>query len=98
LRYDFTFAQRLPDFIIKDTKDGFIQLDWITKNTFPENISEDVDYDRDGAVDFSLELNTIKNTAQLIPYSDAVKALSDENVMALEKQRTVRVDLVKEDL
>jgi hypothetical protein len=79
-------------------KKGFIQLDWITESSFPDYIAEDVDYDSDGAVDFRLELNTIKNTAVLIPYRSSVRALSDERVMSPENQRTVRINLVREDL
>lgn len=81
----------------RDTNSGFIQIDWITKKSFPEKILEDVDYDGNGTNDFRLELNTEDNTALLIPYSSTVRALSDENVMVLENQRTVRVRLVKED-
>ena len=82
----------------KDTRDGFIQVDWIAEKSFPKKVAEDVDYDKDGTVDFRLELNTVENRALLIPYTGTVKALSDENVMTLEKQRTVRVNLVKEDI
>lgn len=82
--------------LFKDTKNGFVQLDWISKETFPGRITEDVDYDEDGAIDFRLELNTAENTALLIPYNSTVEALSGEKVMVLEKQRTVRVNLVRE--
>ncbi|MDD3169076.1 MAG: hypothetical protein PHC91_06385 [Eubacteriales bacterium] len=83
--------------LFKDTKSGFVQLDWISEKALPGRITEEVDYDGDGSVDFKLELNTAENTAQLFPYNSEVKALSGEKVMVLENQRTVRVNLEKED-
>lgn len=78
-----------------DTKDGFIQIDWKTENSFPDIITESVDYDNDGRKEFKLELDTVRNTIRLIPYISMVKDVSGEKVMVLENQRTVRINLSK---
>jgi hypothetical protein len=73
---------------------GFVQVDWVAvppTTTVPERIGEQIDYDRDGVMDFEVELDSQANHAVLKPLRPEV--LQCERVMLLKNGRVLRVDL-----
>jgi len=68
-----TLVVRKPVFdgLWKERKTGFVQIDW--RGDIPENISDTIDYDQDGAPDFTVRINTKTDNSELIPVSTSVK-------------------------
>lgn len=50
------------DGLLRPCKEGFVQIDWKSiAGLFPERISEIIDYDQNGSVDFFVEIQTQTN-------------------------------------
>jgi hypothetical protein len=83
------------DGLIGERRQGFVQVNWKANEgkELPEVIREAVDYDRDGADDFTVELNT--KTDQATFKAENEKVVKVEEVYRLEKERAVRVKLKK---
>lgn len=78
------------DGLISERKKGFVQVDWRANDgTLLEIINEEVDYDRDGIIDFQIQLDTGNNKAEINPLSPYVVGLW--RVYRLENERAVRV-------
>ena len=67
--------------IFKEQKKGFIQIDWFSNELLPEYISEKIDYNKDGIMDFKIDLNTEKNKAVLTKYNDKIINIMDKTSM-----------------
>jgi hypothetical protein len=83
------------DGLFWEKRTGFVQIDWTSGETLPEQIDERIDFDRDGVEDFQITLNTQTNTAILVAFDPRVVSLSQEEVLVFEHARTVRVVLKK---
>ena len=79
------------DGLIGEKSEGFVQIDFAPLSALPDNISEDVDFDLDGTVDFHVEYDTITNTAVLTAYNKRVVSL--EGCYMLKERRAVRIKL-----
>jgi hypothetical protein len=60
------------DALIGQTKEGFIQINWEPVAGLPEVVSEGIDYNGDGTIDFVVSLNTATGEARLTKSNPAV--------------------------
>ena len=80
------------DGLITERRKGFVQVDWrAIAGDLPEMIDEEIDYDRDGTVDFRIRFDTGRNQVKLDALSPHVIGL--RNIFRLEDGRAVRVSL-----
>lgn len=77
--------------LLKPSDTGFVQVNWIKVQKIPERLVEDIDFDGDGAVDFSVEYNTKENQVSIIPHNPNVIGLED--TYKLEDAFAIRVTL-----
>jgi hypothetical protein len=61
------------DGLIKDRKNGFVQVDW--RGEVKEEINDTIDYDLNGTPDFSIRINTATADTRLDPLSQDVTGL-----------------------
>lgn len=68
-----TLNIRKPVFngFLRETKSGFVQLDW--HGTVPEMIKDSIDYDNDGKKDFCIQVNRKKSKTDLKSFNSKVK-------------------------
>jgi hypothetical protein len=68
-----TLNIRKPVFngFLRETKSGFVQLDW--HGTIPETIKDSIDFDRDGKNDFCILVNRKKSKTDLKSFNSKVK-------------------------
>ncbi len=80
--------------LFRETKRGFVQVRWTpgAGASLPDRLTEAVDFDRDGAPDFSVRLSAAANKAELEPLSPLV--LGVREVLDLGKERAVRVNVL----
>lgn len=60
-----------------NTKDGFIQIDFISNNQLPLNIHDEIDYNNDNVSDFAISLNTKENSASLKKTNKKITGIMD---------------------
>ena len=85
------------DGLLGERDEGFVQVNWVPKEEeLPPVISEEIDYNRDGSIDFSIELNTHTNEVSLKPYSD--KVISVQSILNVDNGKVVRIWLKNEKL
>ncbi|HKK41928.1 MAG TPA: hypothetical protein VJ963_05935 [Bacteroidales bacterium] len=74
VRDHYTLEIRKPVFmgLVKDRKEGFVQLDW--RGQIPGVINDTIDYDRDGVSDFSISVDTASNDTVLRSYNEKVES------------------------
>src|SRR5512143_203424 len=79
------------DALIGQRSIGFVQVEWLPAEgaSLPGRVREDVDYDGDGAADFSVELDTALNRATVTAHSPRVLGL--EHVYKTSPERVIRV-------
>lgn len=65
-----------------ESREGFVQIDWFTDDSFPEEINQEFDYDQDGKVDFKLKLWPQDDRAFITAYSEQVMNLVDKATVA----------------
>jgi hypothetical protein len=70
-----TLDVREPVFkgLIRDRKNGFVQLDW--KGTVPEKILDTIDYNLDGVPDFYILVDTRLPKTEITPLNSRVKEI-----------------------
>ena len=68
-----TLNIRKPVFngFLRETKSGFVQVDW--HGTVPEMIKDSIDYDHDGKKDFCIQVNRKKSKTDLKSFNSKVK-------------------------
>ena len=68
-----TLNIRKPVFngFLRETKSGFVQVDW--HGTVPEMIKDSIDYDHDGKKDFCILVNRKKSKTDLKSFNSKVK-------------------------
>lgn len=66
----------------RESKKGFVQIDWFSRSALPERISEEIDYDGDGQKDFKIILLTEENRATLTSYNENVQVLLDKSTIS----------------
>ena len=79
------------DALIGQRSEGFVQLDFSPLHSLPGTISEDIDFDLDGAVDFHVEYSVPTNTAVFTPLTP--RAVSVAGCYVLKERRAVRIKL-----
>ncbi|MHC1761646.1 MAG: hypothetical protein AB9917_19450 [Negativicutes bacterium] len=79
------------DALIGQRAEGFVQIDFSPPTALPDQISQDVDFDLDGKIDFHLEYDVPANTAVLTAYNPRVVDLA--GCYVLKERRAVRVRL-----
>jgi hypothetical protein len=77
--------------LVRERKEGFVQVDW--KGKIPEQISDTIDYDRDGKTDFYVNIDTRKNAVKLTPVGKNVRKVNVSTPTSYGW--TVRVNLEK---
>lgn len=79
--------------LIGERKTGFVQIRWAPGEglSLPDELTDQIDFDNDGAVDFAVTLDTRTNEATLDARSP--NALSINGVIDMERERAVRVNL-----
>ena len=70
--YKTTMHRPVFDYLIGETKEGFIQINWEPATSLPQIISEGFDYNNDGKEDFVVALNTTTGEATLTKNNSAV--------------------------
>lgn len=81
------------DGLFRPCKQGFVQIDWkSTSGPLPATISESIDYNRDGAADFSVEIQT--QTNQLVFKSDNPAVIAAEKIITIPNGKILRVHLL----
>lgn len=93
-RYTTIQHRAVFDGLIGQRSEGFVQLDFAPPAALPDKISEEIDFDLDGRVDFRLEYDVKTNQAVLYPYNNRV--LSIEGCYLLKERRAVRIRLRNE--
>jgi hypothetical protein len=83
------------DGLIGQRSKGFVQVEWFPAEgaTLPTSLREGIDYDNDGAPDFTVELDTVANRAIVTPLSPRVLGL--ERVYKTSPERVIRVSLLR---
>lgn len=78
------------DGLVAERKKGFVQVNWkASGGVLPERIDEEIDYNRDGAKDFRIQLDTGRNKAEIIALTPYVIGLG--GIYNLENERAVRI-------
>ena len=77
--------------LFSEREQGFIQIDWVKSTQLPEVIVEDIDFDDDRQIDFTIIYDTVDNEASLKPTNPRV--LDIEGVYQRNNGFTVRVSL-----
>ncbi len=80
--------------LLGETKRGFVQVKWTPAAglSLPDELSDAIDVDGDGAPDFSVRLKAGAEEAELEPLSPLV--LGVREVLDLGKERAVRVNVL----
>ncbi len=88
-----TLDVRKPVFkgLIRDRKNGFVQLDW--KGTIPVKILDTIDYNLDGVPDFYILVDTKLPKTEIEPLNDKVKEIGISTPTSYGW--AVRVDIAK---
>lgn len=74
-------------------KQGFVQIDWkSTDRPLPEIISESIDYNQDGAADFSIQIRTQTNQFEFTARNPAVLG-AGEKIIPIPNGKILRVHL-----
>jgi len=81
--------------LFQPSQKGFVQVNWIKVQSLPDRLREDIDYDEDGVVDFSIECDIKEDRAAIIPINPKVLGLED--TYWLEDAFAVRVVLKNPD-
>lgn len=91
--YQTAIHRPVFDGLIADRAEGFVQLRWKPEKDrqLPPELSEAVDYDGDGKVEFEIQFRTRDNRAVLVARDPRV--MNVENVYDLGRDRAVRVRL-----
>ncbi len=76
--------------LIGERDQGFVQVDWLKRTSWPETIDETIDYDHDGKADFRLLLRK-GETVQLESFQPFVTAISDTLYYAERKIIRIRL-------
>ena len=76
---------------ITERKSGFIQIDWVIINKIPDIITENIDFDFDGKIDFNIEYNTLDHKAYLHSLNNNVIGLI--GIYKLEGYYAIRIKL-----
>lgn len=79
--------------LLTEKGQGFIRIDWVSAQGLPEIIFEAVDYDSDGRVDFTMELNTIDNRVNFHSERSKDFMLMDEKLLVFEESRSIRIKI-----
>ena len=94
LDYRTDIRQKVFQGLLAERDEGFVQIDWVKKNRFPERIIEEVDLDRDGLQDFRIDFNTIDKRVIISP--DNSDLLSRVETFDRKQGYTVRIWLKNE--
>lgn len=83
--------------LLSARKKGFVQIRWSPEkgSSLPASIDEEIDFDRDGANDFRVRIDTRTDRANLIPYGSNVVTVNQ--ILRLENGRAVRIGLLNPD-
>jgi hypothetical protein len=79
------------DGLIKERKNGFIQIDW--HGNLPEKLIDTIDYNLDGIPDFNIAVDRNQSKTDLEPINNKVKKVRISTPTSYG--RAVRVDLRK---
>lgn len=89
-RYQTLLHQPVFKGLVTERRKGFVQVDWrAVEGVLPEIINDEIDYDRDGTLDFQIQLNTVRNKAEIKALSSYVTGIG--GFYNLENERAVRV-------
>jgi hypothetical protein len=90
--YRTEIHQPVLDGLLGERDEGFVQIDWVPEEKgLPPVIREEIDYNNDGSIDFSVVLNTRTNETSLKPYNDHI--ISVQSVLNADNKKVVRIRL-----
>jgi hypothetical protein len=73
--YKTSVHRAVFDYLIGETKEGFIQLNWEPSAGLPPLIWESIDYNGDGKEDFAITFNTVTGEGRLAANNPAVLSI-----------------------
>lgn len=79
------------DGLLAERRKGFVQINWVKGSRLPEKIEEEIDYDRDGTMDFTVSYDSRSDTAELA--SPGSNVLGVDNTYQLDNGYAIRVKL-----
>lgn len=91
--YETAIHETVFQGLLSDRKTGFVQVDWVKKTEIPATLSEEIDFDRDGTMDFKVECDMESGEAVVTPYIPEV--LSKVETFERDNGFTVRVRLTR---
>lgn len=89
--YETAIHEAVFQGLLSERKTGFVQVDWVKKTEIPATLSEAIDFDQDGTMDFKVECDIEGGKASLTPIHPDV--LSEVETFERENGFTVRVRL-----
>jgi hypothetical protein len=92
--YETRIHRPVFDALIGKRQEGFVQVVWAKTETLPVTLSEEIDYDGDGKVDFAVTLDPRTKTATWQPYSS--QALELLGLYEIGDGIGVRIKLMRE--
>jgi hypothetical protein len=69
------------DGIIRERRNGFIQINWERRNGWPQAIKEKIDYNGDNIEDFFINIETMTGKAALTVYNPSVVGIEQTYVL-----------------
>jgi len=93
---DYTLNIHEPVFeaLIGESSKGFIQLDWIWKDSIPVPVKDSIDFNMDDHIDFIVGIDPLSNQVQLDPLQPFVEEITEE--ARIENGWIVRIGLINE--
>ncbi len=93
---DYTLNIHEPVFeaLIGESSKGFIQLDWIWKDSIPVPVKDSIDFNMDDHIDFIISIDPLSDRVYLDPLQPFVEEIT--NQARLEDGWIVRVGLINE--
>ena len=90
--YELRVHRPVFDGLLRESREGFVQIDWAPLESVPATVDEEIDWNADGVSDFSVSMDTRNKTAKLTPHTPDVTGL--EGPFKLKAGYSVRVGLL----
>ncbi len=87
--YETAIHETVFQGLFSERRKGFVQIDWVKKIGLPAEITEDIDFDGDQTVDFSVRCDPENDQATVTPYNPCVH--TEPETFVRENGFTIRV-------
>jgi hypothetical protein len=92
--YTLNIHEPVFEALIGESSKGFVQLNWIWKDSIPVPVKDSIDFNMDDHIDFIIGIDPSSNQVQLDPLQPFVEEITDE--ARIENGWIVRVGLINE--